>query len=66
MPVSYLSIKEVILEDKIRSITKLSRYAGISSRDSGVFDIDRPLPDEIDNEIAWAKFTLKRYFNCDN
>ena len=53
--------QEVLLEDKIHAITKMSSYGYMSSRDSGVFDSVHSLTDETDHEIAWAKLTLKRY-----
>ena len=42
--------QEVILEDKIHAVTKMSE-------DRGIFDTT----DESDEEIKWAKLTLKRY-----
>ena len=58
-------IKEVILEDKIYAITKMRTYGHISSPDSGVFDFAYSLPDEADDEIAWAKLTLRRYHSSE-
>ena len=54
-----------MLEDKIHAITKMGTDGYISTRDSGVFDAVHSLTDETDDEIAWAKLTLKRYFNLE-
>ncbi|XP_065917806.1 phosphatidylinositol 4,5-bisphosphate 3-kinase catalytic subunit gamma isoform-like isoform X3 [Dysidea avara] len=52
---------EVMLEDKIHAITKMGTDGYISTRDSGVFDAVHSLTDETDDEIAWAKLTLKSF-----
>jgi len=49
--------QEVILEDKIHAVTKMSNYESM-----GIFDTTvHSLTDESDEEIKWAKLTLKRY-----
>ena len=40
-------------------------YGHVLSPDSGVFDFAYSLPDEADDEIAWAKLTLRRYHNSE-